>query len=132
MGNLRLIAGLILALAITSFGVVNMEPVTVAYYRGSVRLPLFYVLLAVFAGGFMAAWFGGAFDRLRFRSEIGKLKREARTLKISLDEAREKGGRLLAAENPAPEEAASAPDERAPQAGPASRTSAPPREPKAE
>ncbi len=106
MGSLRLIVGLILALAISSFGVVNMKPVTVAYYRGSVSLPLFYVLLAVFACGFMAAWFGGAFDRLKFRSQIGKLQREVKTLESSLDEAREKGGRLLAAGNPEPVEAA--------------------------
>lgn len=105
MGSLRLIVGLILALAISSFGVINMKPVTVGYYGGSVSLPLFYVLLAAFAFGFLAAWFGGAFDRLRFRGQIGKLQREVRTLESSLEEAREKGGRLLTAGNPEPAQA---------------------------
>ena len=95
MVSLRLIIGLILALAISSFGVINMKPVTVAYYGGSVNLPLFYVLLAVFSGGFMVAWFGGAFDRLKFRSQIGKLKREVKKLENNLDEVREKSGKLL-------------------------------------
>ncbi|MCE2451552.1 MAG: LapA family protein [Nitrospinae bacterium] len=106
MGSLRLIIGLILALAISSFGVINMKPVTVAYYQGSFNLPLFYVLLAVFACGFMVAWLGGALDRLKFRNQIGKLKREVKTMEINLDEVREKSGKLLAMENPQTEESA--------------------------
>ena len=95
MGSLRLIIGLILALAISSFGVINMKPVTVAYYQGSVNLPLFYVLLLVFACGFMVAWLGGALDRLKFRSQVGKLKREVKSLENNLDEVRENSGKLL-------------------------------------
>lgn len=95
MGSLRLIIGLILALAISSFGVINMKPVTVAYYQGSVNLPLFYVLLVVFACGFMVAWLGGALDRLKFRSQVGKLKREVKSLENNLDEVRENSGKLL-------------------------------------
>lgn len=122
MGSFRLIVGLILALAISGFGVVNMGPVTVAYYRGSVSLPLFYVLLGVFACGFMVAWFGGAFDRLKFRSEIGKLKREVKTLENHLDAAREKSGRLLSAGNPELDKSAPPAEEAAPPAEPAPRT----------
>ncbi len=95
MGSLRLIIGLILALVISSFGVINMKPVTVAYYQGSINLPLFYVLLAVFGCGFMVAWLGGALDRLKFRGQIGKLKREVKTLENNLDEVREKSGKFL-------------------------------------
>ncbi len=100
MGSLRLIVGLILAVAISSFGVINMNPVSVAYYKGAVSLPLFYVLLAVFALGFLVAWLAGLFDRIRFRSQIGSLRREVKTLESNLEEVREKSGRLLPAGNP--------------------------------
>ncbi len=132
MGSFRLIVGLILALAISSFGVINMNPVTVAYYQGSINLPLFYILLAVFAFGFMVAWIGGALDRLKFRSQIGKLKREAKTLESNLDEARENSGKLLPMGNPETIEPTSMRDERAPQTDPKPQTSLSPRESKAE
>ncbi len=135
MGSLRLIVGVALALAISSFGVINMKPVTVAYYQGSVSAPLFYVLLAVFACGFMAAWFGGAFDRLRFRSQIGKLKREVKTLENTLDEAREQSGRLLSVgNNPEVDDPASALEEdaRQQQTASAPRTNLSPRESRTE
>ena len=132
MGSLRLIIGLILSLAILSFGVINMEPVTVAYYQGSINLPLFYVLLAVFACGFMVAWFGGALDRLKFRTQIGKLKREVKSLENNLDEAREQSGKLLPMGNPATEESTTAPNELTSQSGSKSRMSLAPRESKAE
>ena len=132
MGSLRLIVGLILALAISSFGVINMKPVTVAYYQGSINLPLFYILLAVFACGFMVAWIGGALDRLKFRSQIGKLKRETKALESNLDEARENSGKLLPMGNPETTGSTSMRDERAPQTGPNPQTSLSPRESKAE
>ena len=132
MGSLRLIVGLILALAISSFGVINMKPVTVAYYEGSINLPLFYILLAVFACGFMVAWIGGALDRLKFRSQIGKLKRETKALESNLDEARENSGKLLPMGNPETTGSTSVRDERAPQTGPNPQTSLSPRESKAE
>ena len=78
MGSLRLIIGLILALAISSFGVINMKPVTVAYYQGSFNLPLFYVLLAVFACGFMVAWLGGALDRFEVQEPIRKIEERSK------------------------------------------------------
>ena len=132
MGSLRLIVGLILALGISSFGVINMKPVTVAYYQGSINMPLFYILLAVFACGFMVAWIGGALDRLKFRSQIGKLKRETKALESNLDEARENSGKLLPMGNPETTGSASVRDERAPQTGPNPQTSLSPRESKAE
>ena len=132
MGSLRLIVGLILALGISSFGVINMKPVTVAYYQGSINMPLFYILLAVFACGFMVAWIGGALDRLKFRSQIGKLKRETKALESNLDEARENSGKLLPMGNPETTGSTSVRDERAPQTGPNPQTSLSPRESKAE
>lgn len=100
MGNLRLLLGLAAALAVASFGVINMDPVAIAYYKGVLRLPLFYVLLAAFAAGFLLAWLGGLFDRIRFRHEARALRRQARTLETDLARAREQSGRLLAASNP--------------------------------
>ncbi len=132
MGSLRLIIGLILALAISSFGVINMKPVTVAYYQGSVNLPLFYVLLAVFVCGFMVAWFGGALDRLKFRSQIGKLKREVKTLENNLDEAREQSGKLLTMGNTQIDESVTARDEPTSKTDSKSQISLSPRESKAE
>ena len=131
MGSLRLIIGLILALVISSFGVINMKPVTVAYYQGSINLPLFYVLLAVFACGFMVAWFGGALDRLKFRGQIGKLKREVKTLENNLDEVREKSGKLLAMGDTQIDESAAARDEPTSTMDSKSQMSLSPRESKA-
>ena len=131
MGSLRLIIGLILALVISSFGVINMKPVTVAYYQGSINLPLFYVLLAVFACGFMVAWFGGALDRLKFRGQIGKLKREVKTLENNLDEVREKSGRLLTMGDTQIDESADARDEPTSTMDSKSQMSLSPRESKA-
>ncbi len=132
MGSLRLIIGLILALAISSFGVINMKPVTVAYYQGTINLPLFYVLLVVFACGFMVAWFGGALDRLKFRTQIGKLKREVKTLENNLDEVRENSGKLLTMGNPETDESVPARDERTSQTDSKPQMSLSPRESKAE
>ena len=130
MGSLRLIIGLILALAISSFGVINMQPVTVAYYQGSFNVPLFYVLLAVFACGFMVAWFGGALDRLKFRNQIGKLRREVRTLENNLDEVREKSGKLLTMGDTQVDESASARDESTSETDSKSQMSLPSRDSK--
>ena len=131
MGSLRLIIGLILALVITSFGVINMKPVTVAYYQGSINLPLFYVLLAVFACGFMVAWLCGALDRLKFRGQIGKLKREVKTLENNLDEVRENSGRLLTMGDTQIDESAAARDEPTSKMDSKSQMSLSPRESKA-
>ncbi|MYA95215.1 MAG: LapA family protein [Nitrospinae bacterium] len=131
MGSLRLIIGLILALVISSFGVINMKPVTVAYYQGSINLPLFYVLLAVFACGFIVAWFGGALDRLKFRGQIGKLKREVKTLENNLDEVREKSGKLLTMGDTQIDESAAARDEPTSTMDSRSQMSLSPRESKA-
>ena len=132
MGSLRLIIGLILALAISSFGVVNMKPVTVAYYQGSINLPLFYVLLAVFACGFMVAWLGGAFDRLKFRSQVGKLKREVKMLENNLNVEQEKSGKLLAMGNPPTEGSSTSSNEPASQTDSKSQMTLSKRESKAE
>ncbi|MDE0331518.1 MAG: LapA family protein [Nitrospinae bacterium] len=132
MGSLRLIIGLILALAISSFGVVNMKPVTVAYYQGSINLPLFYILLAVFACGFLVAWLGGAFDRLKFRSQIGKLKREVKMLENNLNVEQEKSGKLLAMENPPTEESSTSSNESASQTDSKSQMTLSPRKSKVE
>ena len=108
MGNLRLLLGLAAALAVASFGVINMEPVTIAYYKGVLRLPLFYVVLAAFAAGFLLAWLGGLFDRIRFRHEARTMRRQVRTMEADLARVREQSGRLLAASNAPPDEPSSA------------------------
>ena len=131
MGSLRLIIGLILALVISSFGVINMKPVTVAYYQGSINLPLFYVLLAVFGCGFMVAWLGGALDRLKFRGQIGKLKREVKTLESNLDEVREKSGKFLTMGDTQIDESVAARDEPTSTMDSKSQMSLSPRESKA-
>lgn len=96
MGALRLLLGLIVAMAVVSFGVVNMEPVPVTIHRlGTHRIPLFYVLLVFFGGGFLFAWMGGLFDRIRFYSRLRGFRKDNRALKRKLDEAREESGRLL-------------------------------------
>ena len=107
MGNLRLLLGLAAALAVASFGVVNMEPVAIAYYKGVLRLPLFYVLLAAFAAGFLLAWLGGLFDRIRFRYDARTLRREIRNMEAEMARVREQSGRLLAASNAPPGEPSS-------------------------
>ncbi len=132
MGSLRLIVGLILALAISSFGVINMNPVTVAYYQGSINLPLFYVLLVVFACGFMVAWLGGTLDRLKFRNQIVKLKREVKTLESNLGKARKKSGKFLPMGNPDTDDSANTGHGRASEINPKSEMSLSPRESRAE
>lgn len=107
MGSLRLLLGLAAALAVASFGVINMEPVTIAYYKGVLRLPLFYVVLAAFAAGFLLAWLGGLFDRIRFRHDARTLRREIRNMETEMARVREQSGRLLAAANPPSGEASS-------------------------
>ena len=96
MGALRLILGLLLAVAVVSFGVMNMEPVSMTYHRiGTYKVPLFYVLIAFFASGFVVAWVGGLFDRLRFYARLMGYRREVRSLKRDLEEARQKSDHLL-------------------------------------
>ncbi len=96
MSVLRLLLGLIVAVAVVSFGVVNMEPVPVTIHRlGTNQIPLFYVLLVFFGGGFLFAWLGGLFDRVRFYSRLRGFRKENRVLKRKLDEALEESGRLL-------------------------------------
>jgi uncharacterized integral membrane protein len=104
MGNLRLLLGLLAALAVASFGVINMEPVSIDYYKGVLRLPLFYIVLAAFAAGFLVAWLGGLLDRIRFRRQQRALRRQVRDIESELTRAREQSGRLLAASNAPPEE----------------------------
>lgn len=104
MGNLRLLLGLAAALVVASFGVINMEIVSVDYYKGALRLPLFYLLLGTFAAGFLIAWLGGLFDRIRFYHDQRTLRRQVRDLETELARNRERSGRLLAASNDHPEE----------------------------
>jgi len=96
MGAVRLIMGLLVAMAVVSFGVMNMDPVSVTYYRiGTYRLPFFYVLLVFFATGFVVAWVGGLFDRVRYYARLRGYRKEVRMLRRDLEEARKKNVRLL-------------------------------------
>lgn len=96
MGALRLILGLLVAVAIVSFGVLNMKPVSVTYHQvGTVEFPLFYILLGFFVAGFLVAWLGGVFDRLRFYARYRSHRRQIRVLEKELDSEKQKSGRLL-------------------------------------
>ncbi|MBI3129105.1 MAG: DUF1049 domain-containing protein [Candidatus Tectomicrobia bacterium] len=102
MGNLRFLLGLAGALAVASFGAVNMEVVTIDYYWGTLSLRLFYLLLAVFTAGFLIAWLGGLFDRMRYRRAQRALRRQVREVEREMERVREQSGRLLAASNEHP------------------------------
>ncbi len=96
MGALRLIFGLMLAVAVVYFGVRNMVPVSVNYPRiGTYEFPLFYVLLGFFVAGFFLAWLGGIFDRIRFYARLTGYRRQVRTLSREIEEIRLKSDRLL-------------------------------------
>ena len=96
MSALRLILGLLVAMVVVSFGVMNMGPVSVTYHRiGTYRLPLFYVLLLFFAAGFFVAWLGGLFDRVRFYTRLLGCRKEVRSLRRELTEAQRMSDRLL-------------------------------------
>ncbi len=98
MGALRLILGLLAAVAIVSFGVLNMQPVSVSYHRiGTVNFPLFYILLGFFVAGFAVAWLGGVFDRLRFHNRFRAYRRHIRALEKEVEREKRKSGRLLPA-----------------------------------
>ncbi len=98
MGALRLILGLLAAVAIVSFGVLNMKPVSVTYHQiGTVEFPLFYILLGFFVSGFIVAWLGGIFDRLRFYARFRTHRRQIRVLEKELESEKQKSGRLLPA-----------------------------------
>ncbi len=96
MGALRLILGLFVAVAIVSFGVLNMELIAVKYHRiGTLRLPLFYFLIIFFSAGFLVAWVGGLLDRVRFFTRIRGYRKEVISLKKELEVAQNKSRRLL-------------------------------------
>lgn len=98
MGALRLIIGLLVAVAVVSFGVLNMTPVSVTYHRvGTFELPLFYVILAFFAAGFLLAWLGGVLDRIKYYSRYRSHRRQIQRLEKELARIKEKSGRLLPA-----------------------------------
>ena len=80
----------------------------------------------------MVAWLGGALDRLKFRGQIGKLKREVKTLENNLDEVREQSGKLLTMGNTQADESVAARDEPTQKTDPKSQVSLSPRESKAE
>lgn len=96
MGALRLILGLFVAVVVVSFGVLNMELISVKYHRiGTLRLPLFYFLIIFFSAGFLVAWVGGLLDRVRFFARILGYRKEVRALRKELEEAQNQSGRLL-------------------------------------
>ncbi|MBT5947042.1 MAG: LapA family protein, partial [Nitrospinaceae bacterium] len=97
MGALRLIFGLFIAVLIVSFGVLNMELISVKYHRiGTLQLPIFYFLVIFFSAGFLVAWVGGLLDRIRFFTRIRGYRKEVKNLRRELEVAQNKNGRLLA------------------------------------
>ncbi len=127
MGALRLIFGLLAAVAIVSFGVLNMNPVSVTYHRiGTIEFPLFYILLGFFVAGFGVAWLGGVLDRLRFYARFRTHRRQIRILEKALDNEKQKSGRLLPASvatGSNGEAARSLPASTPPESAPSSETS---------
>ncbi len=134
MGALRLIIGLLAAVVIVSFGVLNMKPVAVTYHRiGTIEFPLFYILLGFFVAGFVVAWLGGVFDRFRFYARFRSHRRQIRVLEKELEHEKRKSGRLLpvsvaagsngeaARSLPAPAPPASAPSPETSPGSPSSR-----------
>ncbi len=96
MSALRLIVGLMAAVAVVSFGVMNMDPVAVKYHRiGTLEFPLLYVILGFFVAGFFLAWLGGIFDRIRFYARLTGYRRQVRTLSREIEEMRLQSDRLL-------------------------------------
>ncbi|MEE9274951.1 MAG: lipopolysaccharide assembly protein LapA domain-containing protein [bacterium] len=110
MVSIRLLIGLLAAIVVVTFGVKNMVPITVTGFRGeSYPIPLFYLLLAFFAAGFLFAWLFGLLDKLRFHREIRVYRRRVRSMEGELEREREQGGKLLMSGNAGEGEGRSAP-----------------------
>ncbi len=98
MGSLRLLFGLVVAVIVVSFGAKNMAPVSVSYFRiGTYTFPLFFIMLATFAVGFLVAWVGGLFDKIRLHRRIHANKQQVRSMEKEIEKVRQESGRLLAA-----------------------------------
>lgn len=96
MGLVRLLLGLAAALVIVSFGVENMGTVSVSYFQqGTYVLPLFYLLMAVFVIGFLLAWVGGLFHRVKSFRTVRRYRRRNRLLENELERSRNREKQLL-------------------------------------
>ncbi|MDA1001119.1 MAG: LapA family protein [bacterium] len=96
MGLIRLLLGLAAALAIVSFGVKNMEVVRVSYFKmGTYTLPLFYLLMGFFVLGFLLAWLGGLFHRVKSFRTVRRYRRQNRLLENELERVHRQERQLL-------------------------------------
>lgn len=108
MSFVKFIAAVILLFLIASFGVKNMQPLTLAYFFGdhSVQLPTFFALLfAVLVGAVLSCAFFGL-RHLRLLRQTKHLERQVRDLQEELARA--------AAAVPATPSAAKQPQEATP------------------
>jgi uncharacterized integral membrane protein len=107
-----LLFGLVVAVIVVSFGVKNMAPVSISYFRiGTYTFPLFFIMLATFAVGFLVAWVGGLFDKIRLHRRVYANKQQVRSMEKEIEKVRQESGRLLAApkEPPAGDPSAASP-----------------------
>lgn len=89
MSFVKFIAAVILLFLIASFGVKNMQPLTLAYFFGdhSVQLPTFFALLfAVLVGAVLSCAFFGL-RHLRLLRQTKHLERQVRDLQEELARA---------------------------------------------
>ena len=131
MGSLRFLIGLVFAMIVVSFGVKNMEPVSISYFRiGTYTFPLFFIILAAFSVGFLVAWVGGLFDKIRLHRRVHANKQQVRSLEKEIEKVQQESGRLLAAPkeplagNPSAASGGEEPASSAPSSGTASGTGA--------
>ncbi len=107
MQALRLIIPLAVVVAVVIFGVKNMAPITLNYYRGEVELPLFFALLVAFVPGFVCAWLLTIWERAEAKREarggeaqVKELEREIKELKEQPTLLSEQGMAAPTAEKP--------------------------------
>lgn len=80
-----LITGILFALIVALFAVINVEPVPVSYYFGSTEFPLVIVILgSVFMGGAIIGTVG-FFRTYSFHKEVKELKKENAELTRQLE-----------------------------------------------
>jgi lipopolysaccharide assembly protein A len=80
-GQWGLIVGLVVALLITSFAVINMEVVTVNYMLGTAQWPLVIVIISSVLMGAILVGGVGVYQFYKLRSQLKKLQTENDELK---------------------------------------------------
>lgn len=82
-----MIFGLVVAIAVVSFGVKNMTPASIQYFGvDSFTAPLFFLLVGAFALGFFASWSLGFLRNVRLRRYLRKGQARAKKLEERIQE----------------------------------------------